>query len=126
MLLALVMTLALGVCGCGGGGDGDKDVVNLTGRWIATYTYTDGDVETWTFDITQTGNSLTGTAFEQGNTGNSVSITGTVTGNHVEIIEHWSDVIYKDVGDISGNQITGTGAYADGVNPATWTATRSN
>ena len=124
VLLAGFMAFSLAGCGESDGGGGDA-VTNVAGTWRAVFTYADDFVETWILTVTQTGATVTGTVYQIGDEGDVHTIAATVTGNVIVIRETDEDgSVYVWNGVVTGNTMSGAGAYTNGDAPSTWIATK--
>ena len=80
--------------GCGDSDNNDDtpapEILNLAGVWTVTITYTaDSDVEMWTYNLTQTGSTLSGTSYESNRPKDTATMSGTVNGTAVTLTEDW-------------------------------------
>lgn len=102
--------------GCDDGGGGPAPTVDVTGRWEGT----SGGGQAFTFDLVQTGASVSGTTTAGAYT---AEVAGSVEGNRVEFTILWPDIEETVSADVTGNTLSGTVRQEDIEVP--FSATRS-
>ncbi len=129
VLIVSVVALAFCEAGCGNGDDDEvaAEIKNLAGVWRVTLTYVGGEVETRTFNLSQTGQAITGSSCQSSYPDDSAPVTGTIDGSAVTLAESWGNGgnTYTYIGIATNETSMGGSCQASvGGTAGTWTAVK--
>ena len=120
LLMALCFVCVVAIVGCGGGDSSSSASDGTTADISGTWAFVVPGAGTYMATLSQSGPNVSGSATYEGT---PVSVTGTVTGNGVNLMFSISgQPSALAVGNVSGNQISG--AWTTGDESGTFTATK--
>ncbi len=118
-LCALGLTL---LAGCGGDSSDSADPASLGGSWVGTITQNGNPAANIGMIITQTGDALTGTF--NGTGGTSGTMTGSISGDRVEMTTTIGAVVAQWTGTLNDARTSMSGTFtivAGGGGSGSWT-----